>query len=110
MVASKGAGPLPIPYRSLSVSNLARAITFCLAPETKLAAQEVAMRMSLEDGVKSAVQSFHAQLPTDLHCDVIQNNAAAWILHDHNTTIKLSKRAAATLIQRSVIKRNKLSQ
>lgn len=110
MVAASGAGPKPVPYHSLTAIALARAIEECLAPETRLAAQEVAARMNTEDGVRAAVQSFHAQLPTDLKCDVLGDEVAGWTLQESNTTIKLSKRAAAVLMRQTMCKPNKLSQ
>ncbi|THX69963.1 UDP-Glycosyltransferase/glycogen phosphorylase [Aureobasidium pullulans] len=109
MVAASGAGPEPIPYQSLTALGLARAITKCLAPETRLAAKEVADKMNTEDGVRAAVQSFHAQLPMDMKCDVLKNEAAAWTLQESSTTIKLSKRAVSVLMRQTMFKPNKLS-
>lgn len=110
MVAASGAGPEPIPYRSLTALGLARAITKCLAPETRLAAKEVADKMNTEDGVRAAVLSFHAQLPMDMKCDVLKNEAAAWTLQESSATIKLSKRAVSVLMRQTMFKPNKLSQ
>lgn len=110
MVAASGAGPEPISHKSLTAPGLAQAITKCLAPETKLAAAQMASRMRAKEGVKRAVQSFHAQLPSDLKCDIVEDEAAAWKFRESNTTIKLSKRAAAVLIQQLIVKPDKLIQ
>lgn len=48
MVASRGLGPAPIPYRSLNANNLTKAIRFCLQPEALTAAEKVALEMSEE--------------------------------------------------------------
>ena len=78
MVAASGAGPEPISHKSLTALGLAQAITKCQAPETKLAAAQVASKMRAEDGVKRAIQSFHAQLPSNLRCEIVEDEAAAW--------------------------------
>lgn len=109
MVASAGAGPQPIPYRSLTVENLARSILQCLEPETRSAAQTVASKMKVENGVKAAVASFHNHLPRDLQCQVLKDQPAAWTYKSNRTNIRLSKKAAATLIEASILKPDMLS-
>src|SRR5690349_16696264 len=70
VVASNGAGPVPIPHKALNHQNLADAITFCLTPEAQQAARAVADQMRRENGVNTAVQSFHRQLDArQLRCD-----------------------------------------
>lgn len=110
MVAASEAGPEPIAYKSLTAIGLARAITTCLAPETQLAARKVASKMSVEEGVKTVVRSFHAHLPRDMQCSIIEDEAAAWTFKESNTAIKLSKRAAAVLMQQSILRPDKLDQ
>ena len=78
MVASAGAGPPPIPYRTLTVENLSRAIVQCLEPETRSAAQVLAAKMKAESGVRTAVASFHRHLPRDVQCQILPDEAAAW--------------------------------
>lgn len=104
MVASAGAGPRPIPYRSLTVENLSRSIVQCLDSETKSAAQVLAAKMKTEDGVRKAVASFHRQLPRDMQCQVLQDQAAAWTYKSNRTNIRLGKRTAAALIRASILK------
>lgn len=110
MVASTGAGPLPIPYHSLDVAGFARSIMHCLDPPTRNAARMVAMKIKSESGIKAAVQSFHAHLPSNLHCDVVKEQAAAWLYKDKHCTLKLSKIAAAALLSQSIVKRERFSQ
>ncbi|KAI5236721.1 UDP-Glycosyltransferase/glycogen phosphorylase [Aureobasidium subglaciale] len=109
MVAASGAGPESVPYSSLTSLDLAHAITTCLEPSTKSAAMRVADKMRQEEGVKAAVQSFHAQLSLGLKCDVLRDEAASWTLQDGDRAIKLSKRAAAMLVRETIVKPNKLS-
>lgn len=98
MVAAAGAGPKPIPQKSLTVEALAAAILFCLTPEAADAAQEIAAKMKIESGVKAAVSSFHANLPTrHLECDILKGYPAAWVFKKKGTRIKLSKVAAEIL-------------
>ena len=99
MVATAGAGPLPIPYKVLSSEKLAKAINFCLTHEAFLAAQEIAVKMQSESGVKTAVDSFHRNLPLDwLKCDILPDQPAAWIYKKAKRPIKLSRIAAQILI------------
>uniref|UniRef100_A0A0G4GXN1 Uncharacterized protein n=1 Tax=Chromera velia CCMP2878 TaxID=1169474 RepID=A0A0G4GXN1_9ALVE len=66
-----GAGPEPIPAAKISSKAFAEAIKICQKPETVVRAQEVAQKMSVEDGVEMGVASFHRQLPLDLlQCEV----------------------------------------
>lgn len=108
MVASTGAGPSPIPHRSLTAENLARSLAQCLEPETKSAAGLVATKMKTESGVSAAVKSFHAHLPRDIHCQVLTDQAAAWTYKSHRLTIRLSKKAASALVKAEIIEQKKL--
>ncbi|KAM0415881.1 hypothetical protein ACHAPT_013143 [Fusarium lateritium] len=77
MVAAAGAGPEPIPQKSLTVERLAEAIRFCLTPEAAEAAAKIAAKMRAESGVKAAVASFHNHLPQDnLECDIVKGQPA----------------------------------
>ncbi|KAI0537387.1 putative sterol glucosyltransferase [Xylaria digitata] len=97
-VAASGAGPKPIPQQSLTVDNLVEAIRLCLKPETREAAQRIAAKMKAESGVKTAVASFHANLPVrGLQCDVLKGQTAVWTYRGKGGQIKLSKVAAEIL-------------
>jgi hypothetical protein len=99
MVNAGGAGPAPIPFKSLNKDNLADAIRFCLTPEASAAARTIADKMSREAGVRRAVASFHANLPlNNMRCDMLPNQAAAWTLKTNGKTLKLSKVAAEILV------------
>ena len=107
MVASCGLGPNPIPYRSLTTENLMGAIQFCLQPHALFAAQDVAARMSHEDGVAAAVASFHHNLQVDtMRCQALGSEPAVWLLKksSKHPSIRLSKIAAEHLIEHRRLK------
>lgn len=107
MVASAGAGPKPIPQKTLSVQKLVDAIQFLLAPETKDAAKIIAAQMVDEEGVKAAVHSFHANLPFEsLSCNIKRDLPATWVYK--KTPIRLSKLVAQVLIENGIISPNDL--
>lgn len=109
MIAAAGAGPDPIPYRSLTSANLAEAIQFCLRPEAQVAAQSIATSMSREEGVRTAVSSFYANLPvSDMYCDLLNDQPAVWEYQRKGKRLKLSGVAAELLTNRLKIDRDKL--
>ncbi|KAL7117710.1 hypothetical protein ACP275_03G090400 [Erythranthe tilingii] len=65
-IYQKGLGPSPIPVSQLTVESLSEAITFMLQPEVKSRAMEIAVSIQNEDGVGSAVDAFHRNLPAQL--------------------------------------------
>lgn len=100
MVASAGAGPEPIPNKSLTPDNLASAIQFCLTPEAAAAAQEISVKMQAESGVAAAVDSFHRNLPLDrMRCSIMPDQAAVWTYTKGKQPLKLSKTAVNILIE-----------
>ncbi|KAJ7768348.1 hypothetical protein B0H16DRAFT_1785284 [Mycena metata] len=102
MVAASGAGPKPIHHTVLDERNLADAITFCLTPEAAAAAGAIANQMRAESGVKTAVASFHANLPLErLKCDVLEDRPAVWKVKKGKNKLRLSKEAAEALVQNS---------
>ncbi|KAJ8110672.1 hypothetical protein OPT61_g6541 [Boeremia exigua] len=108
MIAEAGAGPRPIPHKMLSSQNLVDSIQFLLASETKSAAQSISSQMASEDGVKAAVQSFHANLPFEaIPCNIMHDLPSAWLYK--KAPIRLSKLAAQILIENGVISQNDLS-
>lgn len=103
MVAGAGAGPEPIPQKSLTAENLADAIKHCLRPEALSAAQKIADLMKSESGVEAAVASFHRCLPLDkMRCHILSDEPAAWA-YDNSLTepLFLSKTAARLLVEGS---------
>ncbi|KAE8145253.1 hypothetical protein BDV25DRAFT_133954 [Aspergillus avenaceus] len=99
MIAASGAGSEPIPQKSLTPENLADAIRYCLQPQAMEAAEDIAIRMQSETGVKTAVESFHRNLPLDrMCCQVIPDQPAAWTYTKYPQPIILSKLAAQILL------------
>lgn len=103
MVAGSGAGPEPIPQKSLTATNLSDAIKHCLRPEASSAAQEIANLMKAESGVEAAVASFHRCLPLDkMRCHILSDEPAVWKYKNSLTEpLFLSKTAARLLVEGS---------
>ncbi|KAI1198521.1 hypothetical protein F5X97DRAFT_299379 [Nemania serpens] len=97
MVARAGAGPDPIPYKSLTAEGLAEAIRIALKVETQEKAKELGERIREERGADNGAQSFHRHLNADtLRCAVAPSRVAVWRVRRSKT--HLSALAAATLV------------
>ncbi|KAI1337885.1 hypothetical protein F5Y15DRAFT_147119 [Xylariaceae sp. FL0016] len=97
MVSKAGAGPEPVPYKQLSVENLAEGIKYCLTDEALKAAQEIAQSIDAEgDGAKNAVAAFHSNLiysgEHSMRCSILPERVAVWKVK--GTSLKLSALAA----------------
>lgn len=110
MIAAAGAGPQPIPYKSLNEQSLTEAINFCLSEQAKTAAGQISVKMKREDGVATAVKSFHINLPVDqMRCDLLSDQVAVWKYSTKDkkskkkTNIKLSDEAAFILVENKKI-------
>ncbi|KAK0249750.1 hypothetical protein LTR35_011714 [Friedmanniomyces endolithicus] len=102
MVARAGAGPEPIPNKELTADRLAKAIEFCLRPESQMRAQELADKIASESGTNVGAQSFHQFLDVDkLRCNVSPSRTAAWRLK--RTQLRLSAMAACTLANEGLL-------
>ncbi|GAB1739774.1 hypothetical protein NU219Hw_g4711t1 [Hortaea werneckii] len=100
MVAAAGAGPSPIPHRQLNAQSLAEAIHFCRSDAARAAAAKIATQIQREDGVEAAVRFFHANLPLDaMRCDILSDQPAALSLQVGGQIAKISKKAAAVIVQ-----------
>lgn len=130
MVARRGAGPRPIPFRQLTLDKLSEAISFALRPECRKVAQEIAESMKREDGCQAGAAFFHAALRLDQsrenRCDVSPERIACFKIrrplsatkkmarsrsnsaNDDSSEIKLSALAAAILISEKKININDL--
>lgn len=113
MVATKGAGPEPIPYESLDVDNLTSAIRFCLTSEAQNCAAVISNQMQQECGVDGAVESFHRHLPTKtLICGLLPAHVARWQYQigraDDRRTINLSNEALSALLATGQLNRDRV--
>ncbi|GKT67234.1 hypothetical protein ColTof3_14573 [Colletotrichum tofieldiae] len=107
VVASVGAGSKPIQHKTLSVDKLVNALQYCFSNEAQSAAQQVAMRMRVEKGVDSAVQSLHRNLPVEaLTCDALPQFTATWLCKKKGYVAKLSDEAAAVLLAENRLKKS----
>ncbi|KXS20638.1 glycosyltransferase family 1 protein [Gonapodya prolifera JEL478] len=107
MIANRGAGPPPIPFKKLTSDKLADAIKFCLRPDVQKIAEEIKDMMSSEDGVAEGVASFHKHLPLEnMVCDIHRTQLARWFSEE--SCSKLSDHVALVLIEAGRISRGKL--
>ncbi|KAI5863339.1 glycosyltransferase family 1 protein [Durotheca rogersii] len=110
-VSDAGAGPVPVPYKKLSVEALADGIRFCTTSEAVAAAQNIARSIELEgDGAKNAVDAFHRNLPlsgkTSMRCSILDGRVAVWRVK--GTVLKLSAVAADIAVSQGLVPWRKL--
>ncbi|PBK83146.1 glycosyltransferase family 1 protein [Armillaria gallica] len=97
MIHKAGAGPAPIPPKSLTVDSLKDAIIFAISPAAKSGAGRMAEQIPHEDGVNRGVESFYRHLPLkNMRCDLDPSRIAAWWSAKH--CLKLSAFAAQVLV------------
>lgn len=107
MVARAGAGPEPIPHKTLTADNLAEGIKICLKPESQERAHELAAKIAKERGSDVGAQSFHQFLDMDtLRCSLAPSRAAVWSVK--KTDVRLSAMAACTLANEGLLNFNEL--
>ncbi|KAL5351415.1 hypothetical protein ACLOAV_003274 [Pseudogymnoascus australis] len=110
MVARAGAGPVPVPYKSLTADGLANSITEALKPETLERARELGELIREEDGCKSGAESFHANLNVDnLRCMMAPHRPAVWRVKTtgpKSEHVRLSTFAASVLGDEGIIDMN----
>ncbi|KAL0940329.1 Sterol 3-beta-glucosyltransferase UGT80B1-like protein 5 [Colletotrichum truncatum] len=110
VVADAGAGPAPIPYRSLTSQKLIHAIQYCLSPEAVTAASQLADSMQMEDGVQAAVDSFHNNLPmSKMACDFFPDQPAALAVGRGKKQVKMCRPVASILVKNGKVERKNLS-
>jgi UDP:flavonoid glycosyltransferase YjiC (YdhE family) len=97
IVAKAGAGPPPVPYKKLTATDLAAAISTALEPLTKTNAEDIGKKMRMENGVQNVVKSFHHRLNTEKsRCSICPQRPAVW--WHRRSRIKLSALAASVLV------------
>lgn len=96
MIARAGAGPQPIPFKALTASNLAAAITAALQPKIVEDAKVLGGKITNEQGSDLGARYFHDRLPLGIMCcSVGPRRVAAWKVR--KSDIKLSALAACVL-------------
>lgn len=106
MIGNARAGPMPIPYKKLTVETLAEGIEFCLTEEAQTAVDKIAKSIELEgDGAKNAVRAFHSHLALEgedsMRCAILTDRVAVWKVR--NTSLKLSALAAYIIVDEGLI-------
>ncbi|KAI8261351.1 Sterol 3-beta-glucosyltransferase UGT80B1 [Colletotrichum sp. SAR11_239] len=109
VIAKAGAGPDPIPYRSLTSQKLIHAIQYCLSPDAVTAARQLAESMEKENGVQSAVDSFHKHLPQPkMQCDFFPDQPAALMYGRGKKQVKMCRPVASILVKNGKVERKQL--
>ncbi|KAK2756283.1 Sterol 3-beta-glucosyltransferase UGT80B1-like protein 5 [Colletotrichum kahawae] len=109
VIAKAGAGPDPIPYRSLTSQKLIHAIQHCLSPDAVTAARQLAESMEKENGVQSAVDSFHKHLPQPkMQCDFFPDQPAALMYGRGKKQVKMCRPVASILVKNGKVERKQL--
>ncbi|GHJ85209.1 hypothetical protein NliqN6_1611 [Naganishia liquefaciens] len=107
MIANRGAGPQPLPFKTLTAAKLAAAITYALSDAAKIAAAEVGTSIRNTDGAARFAESFHAHLPLlRMRCDIDPNRVARW--WSERYALRLSSMAAEVLSQAGKLQRETL--
>ncbi|KAK0748260.1 hypothetical protein B0T21DRAFT_279757 [Apiosordaria backusii] len=103
MIARSGAGPAPIPFKTLTAENLAAAIEKCLEPGTQAKARELGQKIRAEKGADVGGKTFHQFLNTDnMRCSLAPSRVAVWRVR--RTHVRLSALAAAVLVKEGWLK------
>ncbi|OCF77518.1 hypothetical protein I204_01506 [Kwoniella mangroviensis CBS 8886] len=98
MIHKAGAGPPPIPQKTLTTENLAKAIEFATSPHAKAAAKGMADKIKSESGEVKGVESFHNHLPLlNMRCDVDPDQLATW--WSDKLCLRLSGSVAALMVE-----------
>ncbi|KAG9661633.1 UDP-Glycosyltransferase/glycogen phosphorylase, partial [Aureobasidium melanogenum] len=107
MIHRAGAGPQPIPYKSLDAEKLADQIRYALQPDIKARAQELSSRIKDETGTKTAASIFsRTKQMQDLNCFLCPDLVGVWRVR--RTNIRLSALAVSILIDHGLIEYDKL--
>lgn len=97
-----GAGPRPIPWKSLTAELLAEAILTALNPKVAATANDLAYLLGTEDGTKNGVRSLYRALPThEMTCSILKDRKAVWKLSQ--SSLRLSAGVAELLLLEGLV-------
>ncbi|PTU23988.1 hypothetical protein P175DRAFT_0469539 [Aspergillus ochraceoroseus IBT 24754] len=103
IVERAGAGPEPVPHKTLTADKLAAAINKALEPETLEKAGQIGAEMRSEQGAQNAICSFYHHLDLDqLRCALCPSRPAVWWVKQSH--VRLSAFAAAVLVETGLLK------
>lgn len=107
IIEKKGAGPRPLPGKSISVRQLIEALHFVHKSTTRAAAERIRDDILKEDGCASAVHAFHANLPLKyMYSDLESTFAACY--RSNKYKIQISRPVAQVLVAADVLKESEL--
>ncbi|UJR27650.1 hypothetical protein I4U23_008931 [Adineta vaga] len=108
MISKSGAGPAPMPGKTITTKQLVAAFHFVHEPQAQTAAQKISNDFQHENGCEVAVQSFHAHLPlSKMRSDLEPSFAACFHLNDYD--LQISRPVAQVLISAELIDESQLS-
>ncbi|CAF1210538.1 unnamed protein product [Adineta steineri] len=107
VIAKCGAGPQPVPGKSITTDQLIQAFHFVHKPMTCVAAESLRGSILKEDGCAAAVRAFHANLPlTRMHSDLEPTFAACYRSDKYN--IQISRPVAQVLVSSNILEESQL--
>ena len=107
VVEKSGAGPRPIPGKSISAKELAEAFRFVHKPTTCDAAKRLSSLISKENGCVAAVNAFHRNLPlARMHSDLEPTFPACYRLDNYK--LQISRPVAQVLAAAGLIDESQL--
>lgn len=108
MIEKSGAGPRPIPGKSITTNDLAKAFQFVHQATTRTAAERLRDSILKEDGCALAVHAFHRNLPlTRMHSDLEPTFPACY--RSDKYKMQISRPVAQVLVSAGVIEESELS-
>jgi hypothetical protein len=108
VIEKSGAGPRPLPGKSVTATELAEAFEFVHQSTTRDAAERIRDGILKENGCQAAVRSFHANLPIDrMRSDLQSTYNACYRIQGFN--IQISRPVAYVLIAAGAIDISQLS-
>jgi hypothetical protein len=107
VIEESGAGPHPIPGKSITVDQLVEAFHFVNKTTTRAAAERLRDSILKEDGCVTAVHAFHANLPLKrMYSDLEPTFAACYRSEKYN--IQISRPVAQVLVSAGVLEESQL--
>ena len=108
MISKSGAGPAPLPGKTVTAKQFVTAFEFVHQPDTQAAALKISTNFLNEHGCEVAVHSFHANLPLiQMHSDLEPSFNACFRLNDYG--LQISRPVAQVLVAGQAIQANDLS-
>ncbi|CAF4294148.1 unnamed protein product [Rotaria sp. Silwood2] len=107
VIEKSGAGPRPLPGKSITVDRLVEAFHFVHQPTARAAAERIRDAILKEDGCAAAVHAFHSNLPlTRMHSDLEPTFAACYRSDKYN--IQISRPVAQVLVAAGALDESEL--